>query len=481
MQNNFLKHFAIIGSGTLINMFLGFFSTLIITRIVEPIKYGQLSIFIMYSNIATMVLCLGLDQTLVRYYYEKDNISYKRALLFRCITIPVIISIILSCIIFFLLTQNLILFEFNILLTILLCLYTIIQIIYRFSLLVVRLDYKSKLYSVLNIANKLTYIFFSLFLILFLGNDDLFSLVVATIMGVFICMVISIVTQKSLWSISKYKTSDCDILNAELFKYAYPYIFTMGITTLFQAIDKISLNIYCSYNEVGIYSSAMTLVNIFAIIQTTFNSLWTPMSIEHYTNNKKDTLFYQKGNQIITFIMFFLGISLIFFKDIFVILLGGKYQEAAYILPFLIFNPIMYTISETTVCGIVFMKKSKLQVVIALGACMTNLLGNTILVPRYGCQGAAISTGISYIVFFTLRTIFSNRFFFIDYSLKKFYLLTLNVALYAFYNTFNRFNLGAIIGYFICLIILFILYKDIVKWGINYTLNLIQSYIKKLE
>ncbi len=58
-----------------------------------------------------------------------------------------------------------------------------------------------------------------------------------------------------------------------------------------------------------------------------------------------------------------------------------------------------YTISETTVCGIVSMKKSKIQIVVAAGACITNIIMNTFLVPRYGCQGAAISTGISYIVF----------------------------------------------------------------------------------
>lgn len=353
MQTHFLKHFMIIGTGTLINMFLGILTTPIITRIVAPIQYGQLSIFITYSNILLMILCLGLDQALVRYYYERNDEGYKRTLLFRCIKLPILISIILSCIIVILSTCNLISFEFNTYYIILLCLYTIIQIIYRFSLLLVRLAYKSKLYSILNIMHKLIYILLALLLILIFFNNNLLSLVIATIMATFFCMLISIVTQKNLWSIVNYKASDCCITFTELFKYAYPYIFTMGITTIFQAIDKISLNMYCSYTEVGIYSSTMTLVNIFAIIQTTFNSLWAPMSIEHYTKNKEDKNFYQKANQLITFVMCFLGISLILCKDIFAILLGEKYREAAYILPFLIFNPMMYTISETTVCGIV--------------------------------------------------------------------------------------------------------------------------------
>ena len=51
-KNSFLKHFAIIGGGTFINIALGVFTTPIITRLVDPVEYGQLSIFTMYSGMA---------------------------------------------------------------------------------------------------------------------------------------------------------------------------------------------------------------------------------------------------------------------------------------------------------------------------------------------------------------------------------------------------------------------------------------------
>lgn len=221
----------------------------------------------------------------------------------------------------------------------------------------------------------------------------------------------------------------------------------------------------------------MTLVHIFAIIQTAFNTLWSPMAVEHYTKNPNDKEFYQKGNQVITVIMFFLGISLILVKDIFAILLGEKYREAAYILPFLIFNPIMYTISETTVTGLVFKKKSQMQVIVAVGACITNIIGNFLLVPRLGCQGAAISTGVSYVVFFSLRTYLSNKYFYVDFKLKKFYFLTTVVIFYALYNTFIHFNVGSVLGYFVCLSILVVMYKDTILWGLLY----LSAMSKKLK
>ena len=106
----------------------------------------------------------------------------------------------------------------------------------------------------------------------------------------------------------------------------------MGITTIFQAIDKMSLNRYCSYEEVGIYSSALTLVHVFAIVQTTFAAIWSPMVVEHYEKEPEDQTFYQKGFRTMSFVMFFIGSSLILCKDLFVLLLGEDYRGSARLL-----------------------------------------------------------------------------------------------------------------------------------------------------
>lgn len=480
-SKNFLKHFTVIGAGTVINLVIGLLTTPLITRIVNPVEYGQLSIFTMYEGIIVMVLCLGLDQALVRWFYDFNTIEYRRALLFRCVTLPVLASCIFSVIVIVLSTVGIISFEFSTTVVVMLCLYSLCGIIYRFSQLLVRLSYQTKLYSLLNIIQKVSYVCIALLLLFATQIDDFNILAFATLFSYFICMIISILAQRKMWAFSKNDSSMCCVPLKELLNYAYPYIFSMGITTFFQSIDKMSLNYYCTYTEVGIYSSTMTLVHIFAIIQTTFNTLWAPMAVEHYSKDKDDRTFYQKGNKCITVVMFFIGLSLILCKDIFALLLGEKYREAAYILPFLIFNPIMYTISETTVSGLVFKKKSGQQVVVAIVSCLVNLIGNTILVPNFGSQGAAISTGFSYIVFFSMRTFLSNRYFKVDFKLGKFYLLTTITLIYAFYNTFVSFNVWSIVGYAICIIVLYLLYKDTVVWGINCLIGLLKDLIHKIH
>ncbi|TKH00449.1 lipopolysaccharide biosynthesis protein, partial [Peribacillus simplex] len=103
------------------------------------------------------------------------------------------------------------------------------------------------------------------------------------------------------------------------------------------------------------------------------------------------------------------------------VLLGPEYQEASKILPFLVFMPLMYTISETTVLGINFYKKPKWHIVIAGVSCICNIIGNWVLVPQFGGLGAALSTAFSFIVFFMLRTHISLKYYKVNYGLGKLY------------------------------------------------------------
>lgn len=479
VENRFIKQFAVIGSSTFLNMMLGLLSTPIITRIVNPNEYGQLSIFTMYSSIALMVLCLGLDQAMVRYYYECNDIEYKRALLFRCVILPIVSCIVVSIIVIIFSMSHLLDFEFDDLILFFLCLHTLDQIVYRFSQLVVRLEGNVKLFSALQFLQKIVYIILSVGLCYTVKGNYLLLLVIATTISYMLCMIVSIVAQKVVWNFTLVNRSQYSVPNKELLRYSLPFILSMGVTTLFQAIDKIFLNYYCSYSEIGIYSSTMTLVHIFAIVQTAFNTLWAPMSVEHYTRYPEDNKFHQQANQVITVLMFFLGINLILVKDIFAVVLGAKYREAAYILPCLIFNPIMYTISETTVVGLVFKKKSYLQVVVAVGACVTNIIGNMWLVPQLGAQGAAISTGFSYIIFYLLRTLLGRKYYYVDFRIFHFGILTIVVWLYALYNTFNRFSIYSICGYLGCLILILVLYKDTVIWIVKYVTRLAGQLINR--
>lgn len=481
-NKSFLHHFMVIGGGTALNMIVGFLTTPIITRLVGTEEYGQFSIFTMYGSIALMVLCLGLDQALIRFFYRADTDDYRRTILKECWLLPVAACVVVGLIFNALCYTGLLRMEFDNYVVTILTVCVLFQVLNRLDLILLRVSYKTTLYSALQVTYK------TLFALLVLAGCSLFKahffyiMVIATTFSYFVVTVVGIYSQRDLWAFWK-TTEKYEINRKELYLYAFPFIISMGITTFFQAIDKISLNMYCTYSEVGIYSSAMTLVHIFAIVQTTFNSLWLPMVTEHYEKNPEDRDFYPHGNRIIVFVMYSLGLTLILFKDIFALLLGADFREAAFILPFLIFNPIMMTISETTVVGIVFKKKSNMQIVIALIACVTNIIGNTILVPRYGCEGAAISTGVSYIIYFVARTLISNHYFPIQWHLEKFAFITLLTIGYAAYCTFHVFDVLTVVLYLACMVLLCVIYREstgeVCALAVKYGNKVLKKIIKR--
>ena len=189
------------------------------------------------------------------------------------------------------------------------------------------------------------------------------------------------------------------------------------------------------------------------------------MVVEHYEKEPENRTFYQKGFRIMSFVMFLIGISLILCKDMFVLLLGEDYRGSAAMIPFLCLSPIMLTISDITVIGITFSKKSYLQIIVVAVACAANIMGNTLLVPIMGGIGAAISTGLSYIVFFAMRTFLSNRYFPMKWDVGKFSIIVLLFLAYAWYNTFHSFGAVTVLGYVMILAIIVCNYQDILRDG----------------
>lgn len=481
MKENFLKHFFVIGGGTIVSMIIGLITTPIITRLVVPADYGRLSIFTMYSSILLMILCIGLDQSLVRYYYKEDTITYKRYIIRQCATIPMILGVICAVLLFVLQKNGIFVIGERIEEIVLFGIYLILQIVNRFSILIIRLEHKSKQYTMVNIINKILYVVLAIVMLKLVENNDALILFFATVVSYGIATVFSIFVEKKLWFYGGEKCRCKEVDFKTLVQYGYPFILSMGISTVFQYLDKIFINYYCGFEEVGIYTSATSLISLFALVQSTFNTLWTPMAIEHFEKNPDDKKFYQNGNAVITVVMFSIGICLVAFKDIFALILGPEYREAAYILPFLMFNPIMYTISETTVGGIVFFEKSKMHIVVAGISCICNFIGNMILVPQLGGRGAAISTGISYISFFLLRTLISNRYYYIDFRLRRFAILTATVIAYATLNTFYS-NIGlTIVGFVVGILMLLLLYRDTFRFILEQTLLKNRRFTKQGE
>ena len=173
--------------------------------------------------------------------------------------------------------------------------------------------------------------------------------------------------------------------------------------------------------------------------------------------------------------MFFFGLSMILVKDLFAYFLGPAYREAVFVLPFLLYRPILYTITETTTNGLVFEKKSKLLSLINAISLLFNVVGNFILIPKFGFKGAAFATGLSYVFLFYLKSIISNKYFYIDLKLPKITVLIIATTIFSLYNSYYSFNVVSLLMYLFCLIMVVVLYRKTIKSGLIY----LKQYLKR--
>lgn len=474
-KKSFFKNFITLGMGMVIYMIIGVIGTPIITRLVDPVDYGRMSILTTYSTIGLMFCGLGLDQTMLRYFY-RDEGDYQRKLVQTCTGIPLTVAVVVGLAILcgwflgfqWITMTELILLEINIL----------AQVLSRFTLLLLRLRYQTKLYSTANIIQKSSYILLTVVMVFLIDGSHFVILAVATILSTLIAAGTAVLATRNIWKLPKAGYI-FPIKRRELLKYGFPIMLASSINVVFNALDKLFIQHYCDMSDVGIYASAMNLMAIFTVVQSSFNSMWMPAVVEHYEKNPREKGFYQQGNTFISLLMLCFGATVVLFKDLFVLMLGSQYQAASMILPYLMFEPIMYTISETTATGIVVQKKTVYQVIVAGGACLANFFGNWLLTPIMGPQGAALSTGVSYIVFFGLRTYLSNRVFPVDYKLPRFAVSLAALFGFAVYGSNHAFSWHQILMYLGVIGVIMVAYRKDLGMIISMVRNRVSALRKK--
>ncbi|MEW8994720.1 lipopolysaccharide biosynthesis protein [Clostridium sp.] len=462
-RNSLLRKFLSFSVGNWLVLIIGLISSPIITRIIDPSEYGKFGMFNLYANILMLIITCGLDQSYVRFFYEEDETN-RNKLLFESIKIPFILNILISIIIiiFKVPISKYIISDYNLNFIILLILNISLASIGRFSLLTVRMKQKGRLYSMLQVMQKISYLI-SVGLFFMIYNDSFLTLAYATLISNAVVAGISVFTERDSWNFKNIKDKKLKNSQIDILKYGIPLIFTVLVTWLFQSADRMAIKAFYGNYEVGIYTSANNIIAILNILQTSFATFWVPVAFEKYEKNPEDTKFFSNINDIVSFLMFGVGIGLILFKDIIVLLLGEKYRVASYIMPFLVFMPVLYTMSEVSVGGINFKKKPKYHIIIASLACLFNVVGNSILVPILGSKGAAISTGLAYIVFYYARTLISTRLYKVDYHIGRTTIAIAAMLVLALYSSFREFSMvTVIIGAIVILIVLF-LYRNTIK------------------
>lgn len=387
-----------IGSGL-----LGLISLPIITWFYSVEDVGRISMLQVFMSFAVLLFCLGLDQAYVREYHEaKSKPALLKTVLFPCLTLSVLSFLLLA--VYDLKIISLWLYEIpSTYLSIMTILCFIIALASRFLSLVLRMQERSLAFSMSQLLPKIIFLLIIVNTVWLDFSRDTYSLITANVASVVLAFLVFAWNTRSEWLIALKEKININELKSA-FSFGWPLIFGGLASWGLNVMDRLFLRHYSTYTELGIYSITMSVAIVVTIFSGIFNTIWSPMVYKWMSEDKFD---YEKIDIILEYVLaavYFFIILTSLFSWVIPYFLPQQYSNIQYLIVVCLLGPLLYTLSEVTGIGIAVVRKTKFSMFCAIAAMLCSAILNYFLVPQLGASGAAISTAIAFLVFFSLRT-----------------------------------------------------------------------------
>ncbi|MBL3554926.1 MULTISPECIES: oligosaccharide flippase family protein [Marinobacter] len=398
------KQIAAFAIGPVGGAVLSLISLPVITWFFSQEDVGRMAMLQVTLGFGILLFSLGLDQSYVREFHEAQNkpALLKRAMLPGLVLLVITVLVLLS---FGGALASWLFEEPHWHLTVLVALALVVSFISRFLSLVLRMNERGLAFSMSQLLPKLLLLAIIGGYIAVGAEKNLTNLVLANVASISFICVIFVWNTRMEW-LAAIKTSlDVGHLKRML-RFGLPLILGglafWGLT----AIDKVFLRMLASFEELGLYSVSVNFAAAASILQSVFSTVWAPTVYKWASAGKGLENVHKVSRFILALVV--LGFALAgLFSWMVTLFLPPEYAAVQWVLVSCVGYPLLYTLSETTVVGIGISRRSSYAMLAASIAFAVNLGGNWWLVPSYGAAGAAVSTCISFWIFFLLRTEFS--------------------------------------------------------------------------
>lgn len=398
MNRNKIFAFAL---GPVLGAALSFISLPLIAWYFPPEDIGRNNVFQIFTSFSILLFVLGLDQAYVREFHETEN----RFSLFKVCFIPGLILLVITLIAtlpfagdiskllygkneprWYLITAGCVIFSFTA----------------RFLSLVVRMQERGLAYSASQILPKLAVIAVLVGYVI-LGAERIYTnLLYANFVSVFLVVLVFGWNTRSDWLPAVTAKIDRAELK-KLLHFGTPLIGAGVAYWGLSATSTIALRTFSDFKELGIYSMAMSFAGAAIIFQAIFSTVWMPTVYKWVAAKKDLSKIDDMRSHVLAAVCFIFALAGSF-SWLIDYVLPADYAKVKYIVVCTIAQPLLYTLSETTVVGLNVQRKSMHALGIAIFALMCNALLSFLLVPRFGAVGASVSNSLAYVVFFIART-----------------------------------------------------------------------------
>jgi len=400
------RKIAVFSIGPLGGALLGLISLPIVAWLYSAEDVGRLAMLQVALGLCMQLFSLGLDQAYVREYHESQN----RPRLLKAAVLPGLAVLWLVALIFLLAPGqlSLLLFDVNdaaIGVLVIICL--IATLLSRFLSLILRMQERGLAFSMGQLLPKLIFVAIVGGYYLFSFGRDFTYLVFAQAASVIMVALVYLWGTRTEWLSAITEKLDWSQLRGML-SYGMPLVVGglsfWGLTML----DRLFLRSMSTFSELGIYSIASSIAGVAMIFQSVFSTVWAPTVYKWAAEGIEPERVDLVTEYVLAAVVFmFCAVGL--FSWVITYFLPPAYHSVEYLVTACMGYPLLYTLSEATSVGLGIARRTKLLMLASIIAVAVSLIGNLLLVPRYGAAGASAVTIVAFWLYFVLRTELSAR------------------------------------------------------------------------
>ena len=376
-----------------ISMGISFLATIFVARHLGPTNYGQLSYAISFVGIFSFIAALGIDSVLYRdliKYPEKRNEYMGSALVLR--TVSSVVTIILCMTFAFTLSPHDIslLLIFIVSLTFLFSTFQLIN--YEFQA-----NVNQKYPSILVVI--VVFILNVLKIIVIAFNKGVIYLALISLLEPILYAIGYVYFRKKVYGTIKNWKFDKKIAFSIL-KDSSPLIFAAAFASIYGRIDQVMIKNMMDATSVGLYSSAVSVSEIWYFIPTIIMSGLFPAIMNAKKSSEE---LYDKRIKKLFLLLLLISIltalvTTVFSKNLVGIIFGAGFIGASSVLQIYVWSNIGGVLNSFTQQILVAENLTNVISITTFFGMATNVILNIFWIPRYGMAGAAFASLISYLV-----------------------------------------------------------------------------------
>lgn len=204
--------------------------------------------------------------------------------------------------------------------------------------------------------------------------------------------------------------------------YSVPLIPTTVLWWITDVSDRYLVKAIVGADATGLYAVSYKIPTIMILLCGIFMDAWQ-LSVLGEKSKLEQQRFFSKVFSMYQSVMFLAASGLIVFaKVITKILVSDAFYESWKYIPVLIIATVFSCL--VTFLGSIYVveKRSKSTLWTTMLGAGANVVGNILLIPIWGVQGAAISTAFSYALVFFVRAVHSHKLIPMDWDIMRFLL-----------------------------------------------------------